>query len=158
MDFQDGWFWLASEIEQQKESMPNSSVWQHTSSGFLDKYLYKLSFSKFVSLNKLHYDFPLFSIHITASNLTIKQCKYMSVWCKNLELDNYAKGLLELHFQLAILPSHLRASLIQNRSVNSREQPNTNIQVDLWPMPGARKQGVQGAGKDLLVGSLLRKL
>ena len=122
---------LTSEIEQQKASMPNSSVWQHTSSGFLDKYLYKLSSSKFVSLNRLHYDFPLFSIHITASNLTIKQCKYMSVWCKNLELDNYAKGLLELHFQLAILPSHLRVSLIQNRSDNSREQPNTNIQVDL---------------------------
>ena len=57
--------------------------------------------------------------------------KYMSIWCKNLELDNYAKGLLELHFQLAILPSHLRVSLIQNRSVNSRGQPNTNIPVDL---------------------------
>ena len=28
--------------------------------------------------------------------------KYMYTLCKNLELDNYAKGLLELHFQLAI--------------------------------------------------------
>ena len=57
--------------------------------------------------------------------------KYMYILCKNLEFDNSAKGLLELQFHPAILPSYLMVSLIQNRSVNSRTEPNTNISVDL---------------------------
>ena len=40
--------------------------------------------------------------------------KYMYTASKNLKLNNYAKELLELHFQPAILPSHLMVSVIQN--------------------------------------------
>ena len=55
----------------------------------------------------------------------------MYVWCNNFESDNYAKELVELHFQQAILPSRLMVSLIQNRSVNSIAESNTNNPVDL---------------------------
>ena len=55
----------------------------------------------------------------------------MYIWCNNLESENYAKELLELHIQPAILPCRLMVSLIQNRSVNSIAEPNTNNPVDL---------------------------
>lgn len=57
--------------------------------------------------------------------------RLMYVWCHNLGLKNYALGLLELQFQLAVLPEHMRVSLIQNRFVNFAGKVDTNHPVDL---------------------------
>ena len=46
-------------------------------------------------------------------------------------MKNYALGLLELQFQLAVLPEHMTVSLIQNRFVNFAGKVDSNHPVDL---------------------------
>lgn len=61
----------------------------------------------------------------------IRLYKFMMVWCKAVNYNNYSNGLLETIYQSLILPPRLSQSLVWNRSVNLRGNPDSNMPLDL---------------------------
>ena len=53
--------------------------------------------------------------------------KYMLIWFKTNEMSNYSTGLLELQFQMRVLPAYLAHAVKWNRFVNTRGKADSNI-------------------------------
>ena len=62
---------------------------------------------------------------------TVQSYKHLMLWCKNLGLGHYSKGLLETQYQAVELPAPQRTSLIWNRYVNNWGRADSRVPKDL---------------------------
>lgn len=66
------------------------------------------------------------TIQVANGDLLMVLYKFMLIWFRANNMNNYSTGLLELQFQLRVLPAYLTHSIKWNRFVNTRGKTNSN--------------------------------
>lgn len=66
------------------------------------------------------------TIQVADGDMLMVLYKYMLIWFRANNMNNYSTGLLELQFQLRVLPAYLAHSITWNRFVNTKGKLDTN--------------------------------
>lgn len=67
------------------------------------------------------------AIQLGNGGLLMTLYKWMMLWFDRNDMSNYSTGLLELQYQLKVLPDYLTHAIVWNRFVNTKGKADSNI-------------------------------